>query len=936
MEELEAAALPAEKGDYSPMAKKGHSVGLLVLLMFAFALRVFLLDEQSIWWDEGISLHLGVSSLVDILTDRLNNIHPPFYFILLKGWLSLVGVGAFTGRFLSVLASWLQVVLLLAIAKRWFSRRTGTAALLLATLSAVSVIYGQEIRVYAILTLVYLLLLAATHELTRRVDPRIKRGKRTWIALGLVMWLGLHLHYIVIFVVAYVTMWALIVFVRQRRWVDFRRWLLVLYLVALASLPWFLALWRNWTAVSSEATAGTYAADAAPLSFLLKQVWVFQLTGLAGALARPGVETATGFIAILLLLLVFIRLGQKGTRHDTAALLAHWLIPLSSALIVWTVRSFSHPRYVSMFAPGLLLLVAYVTIPPKDRLGRRLLGIPSILSMILFLAIVFSSLWGLWLHFFDSSVAKDDVRGVARYLEEKAGANDLILVPDTDWSLPFEYEGEAKIAMPRLDDEDQKWNHLNRLTADVECVYLMDYPLGTRDWQELLPFALSKVGTRQAVREFDGLVVYSYVLDEPIDAPEMTQEQIRIGPLRLAGSWIEQDSFAGNGLALALQWELREQMEENAQISLRLLDEGGWPVAEENARLVDAAGRPSQQWSLYETITTYHVLSVPPAVPPFAYDVELQVYTVEDGEIQPLNILDFQNAPVGQKVNIGKSHVAYKQAVQMNSQENLPLRPWAGPIILQPGLMLLAAEPESDSTSPGEPLSVFLLWQSAADNLADNRPEVALVQGGADLVKNSDAPVFGRYPTSVWSNGEQVFERRVLLIPPDAKGMVEVVLRLDGKEYQLGELEIEEQSHSFTRPDTAYTLDATFGDLARLTGFNLRKTTFTSDETVPLTLAWQSLAHAPQTEYVVFTHLLDDQGRIIAQHDGPPARGDRKTTSWLAQEYILDEHEMTFLIRGYEGEGVIEVGWYDPVSGERLQSGDGADHVILPVQITIE
>ena len=93
---------------------------LLLALWAAFALRLFQLDAQSIWWDEGISLHLGTSSLLDIAQNRAANIHPPLYFWSLKGWLALVGVGAFHGRFLSVLASLLQVAALYAVARRWF------------------------------------------------------------------------------------------------------------------------------------------------------------------------------------------------------------------------------------------------------------------------------------------------------------------------------------------------------------------------------------------------------------------------------------------------------------------------------------------------------------------------------------------------------------------------------------------------------------------------------------------------------------------------------------------------------------------------------------------------------------------------------------------------------------------------------------------------
>ncbi|MBW7958686.1 MAG: hypothetical protein H3C69_03930, partial [Candidatus Promineofilum sp.] len=85
------------------------SLGLMVgLLLLAFALRLLRLDYQSLWWDEGISLHLATSGFGEIIRDRLDNIHPPLYFFILKGWLALVGVSPFTGRYLSTLASLTQ------------------------------------------------------------------------------------------------------------------------------------------------------------------------------------------------------------------------------------------------------------------------------------------------------------------------------------------------------------------------------------------------------------------------------------------------------------------------------------------------------------------------------------------------------------------------------------------------------------------------------------------------------------------------------------------------------------------------------------------------------------------------------------------------------------------------------------------------------------
>jgi hypothetical protein len=89
-------------------------------------------------------------------------------------------------------------------------------------------------------------------------------------------------------------------------------------------------------------------------------------------------------------------------------------------------------------------------------------------------------------------------------------------------------------------------------------------------------------------------------------------------------------------------------------------------------------------------------------------------------------------------------------------------------------------------------------------------------------------------------------------------------------------------------------------------------------------------------DYVVFSHLLAEDGHLIAQHDSPPANGSQPTTGWLAGEYITDVHEMSFNETGYHGQARIEVGLYDPVTGDRLLLSDGSDHLIFPVTVTIE
>ncbi len=79
----------------------------LLPCFLVFLLLVPTLTWQSIWWDEGISLHLAGLPWRQIIADRATNIHPPLYFLVLSAWTRVVGRTPFAGRYLS---GWRTVV----------------------------------------------------------------------------------------------------------------------------------------------------------------------------------------------------------------------------------------------------------------------------------------------------------------------------------------------------------------------------------------------------------------------------------------------------------------------------------------------------------------------------------------------------------------------------------------------------------------------------------------------------------------------------------------------------------------------------------------------------------------------------------------------------------------------------------------------------------
>ncbi len=946
---------------------------LILLLLLGFALRLFQLEAQSIWWDEGISLHLATSSLETIFRNRLDNIHPPLYFAALKGWVSLVGVSPFAARYSSVLASWLQIALIWGYGRALVGRRSGgrqssiTALPWLAaglmTISAVSVIYGQEIRVYAFLPLVYIGMLWTAERIVLDDDV----SWRPVALLAAVIWLGLHLHYIALFGAAYVGTWGASSLIRRRGWTQLGRFVAAFVLAGLASLPWFLAVLGNWAAVQAEASAGTFATEAVPVPFLIAQVWAFQLTGLAGALASPAVQALALAAAVLLAALLVSRLaarsGDDATRDQASTVptippagradlwrqLAHWAVPLSAAFLLWSLRSFSHPRYTIMFTIAFIPLVAGLAYP----LGKRWAGQMVVGGLLT--CVVTLSFWGLGRYFFDSGAAKADMRSVAAYLEEEAVAGDVILIPDTDWSLPFEYDGPATIMMVALGESaDALSPALQEALAcekaagsPADCaaprmVFAVDYERGTRDWQDRLPFELERRGSLVNSAPVDELRVDAYVVNQaaaPLSVCDSASPPLaRYGELLLHDAWIEQTAAADSALTVALCWSVDAAVDLPISTSLALTDPAARrDLARADAPLLDSSGRPTSLWAPGAPVLTYHVLPLPVGAPPLAYELSATAYGLStEGDVRPLELIDQSGAPGGQSARLGNVSLQPGDPDISNPYRQPDPSSVDGPVSLGP-LRLRGGSVSPGPFQPGQNVAVDLLWAGPTDLLApDLQPAVVLRQGDTTLAEAADAPVQGRFPTGQWPVGEDVAEVRFLTVPAGATGTARVEVVLGEQRVLLDERELVDSGGRFDAPTPTVPVEVPFGDVATLVGFDVPTLTNPNDSPLPVTLYWRAERDDVPQDYVVFAQLLDKDGRLIAQQDSMAGDGQRPPTAWLAGEYITDSRALLFREADFTGPASIAVGLYEPATGIRLTIPGGADAFRLPVDLTIE
>jgi uncharacterized membrane protein len=209
------------------------------------------------------------------------------------------------------------------------------------------------------------------------------------------------------------------------------------------------------------------------------------------------------------------------------------------------------------------------------------------------------------------------------------------------------------------------------------------------------------------------------------------------------------------------------------------------------------------------------------------------------------------------------------------------------------------------------------------------------------------------YPTSQWAPGEVVTtemlpwdigtEFRLALAVEDASGnrlQVEptgkadhpvyaldwgTVLRLAAFDWVDGEVGLVDEGAA---PE--HSLDAEFGGVLALTGYGLEPKAPESGEDLVLWLIWSRQGDRLDRDLTVFVHLLDEDGDRVAQGDGVPGYlGTLPTTVWEPGAAVLDRHVVSLPAKLTSGRYSLRIGWYDPVSGERLLTPSGEDGLSL-------
>ncbi|HXW01216.1 MAG TPA: hypothetical protein VEC93_22585, partial [Anaerolineae bacterium] len=137
----------------------------------------------------------------------------------------------------------------------------------------------------------------------------------------------------------------------------------------------------------------------------------------------------------------------------------------------------------------------------------------------------------------------------------------------------------------------------------------------------------------------------------------------------------------------------------------------------------------------------------------------------------------------------------------------------------------------------------------------------------------------------------------------------------------------------FTLPNLPHSLQANFDNQIKLLGYNTPQISGpqppTPDPQLSITLYWQALTAPDNLTRCV--QLIGTDGKIYAQNDSPPDRGNYPTHLWQPGEVVIETITLPLQPDRPVGDYTLHIGLYRPNTKVRLLLSSGNDHVEILV-----
>lgn len=852
------------------------------LILAGFALRIVAVGLPSYWGDEMVSVtvaRLPTSAIPGWVAE--NDPHPPLYYLVLHGWTRLVGESEFATRALSALLGVAAIPLVGALARRLFGPVAVIVAMALLALNPLQVAQARDARMYPLLVA---LTLGATLILWQQLRRPSVGGWASYTLLGAA---ALYTHYYGGLALIAHGLWALTLLRTNRRF--------VLQFVAagagttLLYLPWLapslivVTAYEGYGWSTGESGIGSWPqAVARCLQVFLTgpwtpaEPWNVAVTGLAVALAVGGTAAAL-----------------QRERRGAVLLALLVLVPITLVYLASLQRPLFMPRYLILANPPFLLLAAAAVVAGRGWLAPA--GVALAAGTVVLQGV------GVERFLADPRYANADWRAAARFVAAREQPNDGIVYghDGMKWLFGFYHPGGPGEYIPPFEGRERRHEieeMLRRFTAEHPRVWFVPW------WNSDTDVIVERWLTDHAYLTLDRWIdrsVRLLLFASPRGTPPLQPSAVRFGDLVELDGWAIDRVTASQGdiLRVDLRWTALTPVEEEVRRLVVLRDNRGRRLA-----VNDRAPRnaPTTGWPAGRALTDRVGLLVPPGTPAGEYELAVGLYQTASGRA----LLPSAPAPGGLlplgTVRVSAAMPPFDPAAV---EADRPLNVEVGRDIRLVGVSI-----PPGARRQGDRIEVVTFWQPLTTSAS------ATIRVG--LGERATEHEVGGLPA-------RAIERRdlTLSVPPTlAPGRYPLWVAGDVGRVVLDTIEIVPATPLPTPAPPARAMEARFGDLATLLGATVRR----EGGVTEVRLLWQAEREV-ERELVVFVHLLDETGRIIAQADGPPAGGAAPTGRWTPGLRFDDVHRLPS-----DTPGRIMIGLYDPATLARVPTNGGDSVQVAP------
>ena len=387
---------------------------VVFLMLFVVMLSFFFFSGQSLRLDEAQSLWQTSHTPERILEIVAQDVHVPLYHMLLHFWQLIFGNDVVFGRAFSMIFFALSIPSMYMLGKEIYGRGIGLFTAILVAVSPFLNWYGNEIRMYSLLTFFVIL----NQYFFLRIYRRPFKG--AWLLWGLTAVLGFYTHYFFWFVIISQSIYFFLhrsLFPHR----SFRKFTGYVVVFVLAFAPWAYYVYSLGGAENSRPLLQM------PTTINLFNTFSQFMFGFQGDKLNT-ILVSLWPLAVLLAVLAIQK--NKRMAPETLYCLISLLVPITLVFVVSIlVQPFFVTRYLIITVPALYLVLGWI-----------LYTYPKILRRIVQVGLLVIMLSGVAVQAVGEDVpVKENYREASAYLERRASPQDIVILSAPFTIYPFEY-----------------------------------------------------------------------------------------------------------------------------------------------------------------------------------------------------------------------------------------------------------------------------------------------------------------------------------------------------------------------------------------------------------------------------------------------------------------------------------------------------------------